>query len=169
MPSLSYETALATFRVIDQYVAADFDSLGIRPEDFALTSGYQTWVRQDLQRVMRTLNAITFGTLEIMGMPKIVVPAEYQAAIIAGFVAPPNRMAACIWLSQERQVGAGALEMSARGQSTTQLDPASADQLFALVVALGESHYTTEVRQNFRARVGLAVEKAINTASEAPA
>lgn len=160
MASLSYETALATFRVIDQYVAADFDTLGIRPEDFSLTSSYQPWVRQDLARCMRTLNALTFGTLEVMGMPKIVVPAEYQAAIIAGFVAPPNRMAACIWLSQERQTGAGALESSARNQTTSQLDPASADQLFALVVSLSESDIASDVRQNFRRRVGLAVEKA---------
>lgn len=160
MRSLSYETALATLKVIDRYVAADFDTLGIREQDFELASGAKPYVRQDLPVVMRVLNALTFGSLEVMGMPKITVPAEYQAAIIAAFVAPANRMAACVWLSQERQTGAGALEMSARNQTTSQLDPASADQLFALVVALSETSASTEARLNFRNRLGLAVERA---------
>lgn len=157
---LSYETALATLRVIDQYAVADFDALGIRPEEFEMLSGHQPWLRHNLPVVMRALNAVTFGTLEVMGMPKITVPAEYQAAIIASLVAPGNRMAACVWMSQERQTGAGALEMSARNQTTSQLDPASADQLFALVVALSESDVSTEARRNFRIRLGLATEKA---------
>lgn len=160
MHNLSYETALATLRIIDQYTSADFDTLGINEQDFEYASGPQPWRRDNINRVMRTLNALTFGTLEVMAMPKIVVPAEYIAAIVSSFVHPANRMVACVWLAQERQTGVGALELSARNQTTSQMDPASADQLFALVIALSDNDASTEARKNFRHRLGLAVEKA---------
>lgn len=159
MHNLSYETALATLRIIDQYTSADFDTLGINQQDFEYASGPQPWRRDNITRVMRTLNALTFGTLEVMAMPKIVVPAEYVAAIVSTFVHPANRMVACVWLAQERQTGVGALELSARNATTSQMDPASADQLFALVCQLSDTDASTEARANFRTRLGLAVEK----------
>lgn len=154
---LSYETALTTLRNIEHYLTADYDALGIRKEEFELVSGPKGWLREDLRPVMRTLNALTFGTLELMGMPKIIVPAEYQAAIITACVAPGNRMAACVWLSQERQTGAGALEMSARNQTTAQMDPASADQLFALCVSLASSDSAGEARLNYALKMGIKI------------
>lgn len=162
--NLSYETAYANLKMIDQYIAADFDALGITQQDFELFSGSQPWKRDVITRVMRTANALLFGTLEVMGMPKIVVPSEYVAAIVATFVHPANRMIACIWLAQERQTGVGALELSARAQTTSQLDPTSAEQLFALVQLLSDSDESNEARKRFRAKVGLAVEKSLNIA-----
>lgn len=158
--NLSFEAALSTLRIIDKYTAADFDTLGISEQDFELASGEMPWRRDNITRVMRTLNALIFGTLEVMAIPKIVVPSEYVAAVISSFVHPANRMVACVWLASERQTGVGALEQSARSQSTSQLDPTSADQLFALVVMLSDTDASTEARKNFRARLGLAIEQA---------
>lgn len=167
MHNLSYETALSTLRVIDQYTSADFDTLGINQQDFEYAAGPLPWRRDNITRVMRTLNALIFGTLEVMAMPKIVVPSEYVAAIVASFVHPGNRMVACTWLAMERQTGVGALELSARNQTTSQMDPTTADQLFALVCQLSDTDASTEARANFRARLGLAIEKAERTANNA--
>lgn len=157
---LSFETAYSIFKVIHESTPADFDALGITEAAFNVTSGKRPWLRPDLQIVMRTINALTFGTLEVMGMPKLVVPAEYQAALIAAFIAPANRMTACVWLSQERQTGAGALELAARGNQGSKLEPASADQLFALVCILSNQDYASQARKAFRTRLGLAKEQA---------
>jgi len=158
--NLSYETALATLKVIDQYAAADFDTLGISQQDFELVSDRTVWLRPHLPIVMRTLNALIFGTLEVQGISKIVVPSEYVAAIVASFVAPSNRMLACTWLAQERQTGVGAIELSARAQATAEVGKTSGDQLFALVLQLSNHDASSEARRNFRNRLGLAQEQA---------
>lgn len=156
--NLSYETALATLKVIDQYAAADFDTLGISQSDFELVSDRKVWLRAHIPVVMRTFNALLYGTLEVQGIPKIIVPAEYVAAVVASFVAPENRMLACVWLAQEHKTGASAIELSARAHSTAQMGTTSGDQLFALVLQLSNNDASTEARKNFRARLGLAVE-----------
>lgn len=157
--NLSYETALATLKVIDQYAAADFDTLGISQQDFELASNVTVWLRPHLPVVMRTLNALIFGTLEVQGIGKIVVPSEYVAAIVATFVAPPNRMLACQWLAQERQTGVGAIELSSRA-NVAEVQRTTGDQLFALVLQLSNHDASSEARRNFRQRLGLAQEEA---------
>lgn len=169
MQSLSFATAYATMKIIDQYTSADFDSLGITDTQFKLVNGNQAWRRDQLNNVMRTLNALIFGTLEVMAIPKIVVPAEYVAAIVATLVAPCNRMTACVWLSQERQTGVGALELSARGEQSATLQPASASQLFALVLELSNNEASSEARKNFMRRLGIETDKATNQQNNPPA
>lgn len=159
MTNLSFESAYALLKRIDQYVAADFDALGITPQDFQLVANDAPWRRDNLNRVMRTMNALLFGTLEVMGMPKIVIPSEYLAAIITAVVAPANRMVCCVWMAQERQTGIGALEQSARSQATSQLDPTSADALFALVVMLTDSNGSNEARIRMHKKLGVAIQR----------
>lgn len=160
MQHLSFETAYATLKALDEYMVADFDTLGITDTDFKLVHGNNPWRRDQIHRVMRTLNALIFGTLEVMGMPKIVVPAEYVACVVSAIVGPGNRMTACIWLSQERQTGVGALELAARGNQSTTLEPASADKLFALVMLLGNQQANTDARNNMMKKLGIAKENA---------
>lgn len=157
MQNLSFETARATLKVIDQYMAADFDTIGVSQSDFELTSNSAVWLRPHLPVVMRTLNALIFGSLEVQGIGKIIVPSEYVAAVIASFVAPPNRILACIWLAQERQTGVGALELSARA-TPAEIVRTTGDQLFALVLQLSNDDAASEARRNFRNRLGLAQE-----------
>lgn len=161
---LSVEIAMGVIRAIPTYLDADYDALGITPEDFELAAQQQLWHVSQRYRVVRVLNACMFGTLEQLGLPTITVPSEYVAAIIGTIVGPANTMAACTWLSQERLTGSAALEMSARGQSAQQVDPTSADQLFALVLSIRSAEQTSEVRRNLftklGARAALANEKA---------
>lgn len=160
MTNLSFETAFALLRNIHEYTSADFDSLGINQQDFELIAAPVPWQRANIPRVMRTLNALLFGSLEILGMNKITVPSEYVAAVVSAIVAPANRMVACIWLAQERQTGVGALQASARAQLSTQLDPTSSDQLFALVCLLSATEASSEARNNLARKLGIALVRA---------
>jgi hypothetical protein len=162
MANLSYEAALQVLKVIDKYTAADFDALGITESDFEIASGNAPWRRDQLIRVMRTLNALVYGSLEVLALPKIRVPSEYVAAIVASFVHPSNRMIACTWLAMEKQTGAGAMDMSSRN-TTQEIEHASAEQLFSLVIALSDTEASTDARKSFRKRLGLAVEEARRT------
>lgn len=158
--NLSLSTARSVLNHIHLYTPSDFDTLGINKQDFELATQSIPWRRDQIHKVMRTLNALIFGSLEVLGMPKIVVPSEYVAPIIATFVHPTNRMVACLWLSQERMTGAAALELSARGQTASQIDPTSADELFSLVVQLSDTDEAAHVAKEFKKKLGLVVEEA---------
>lgn len=163
MPAnLSFQTARAMLINIEQYTPSDFGVLGITREQFEEVAQPQNWKREKMHIIMRSLTSIMFGSLEIMGVPKITVPAEFCAAIISTLVHPANRLMACIWLSQERIAGPGALDLSARHESVQQFDQATADQLFALVCLLSDTEAANTARIRFVERLGLAIEKAEN-------
>lgn len=157
---LSYETAIAMLRTIQLYTPSDFDVLGITQEQFEKVSGPTPWRREEMNLVIRTMNAILFGSLEIMAVPKITVPSEFIAAHIVALIHPGNRMVACIWMAQERQTGVGAMDLAARQDGASVYDPTSADQLFALVCQLSDSSYANTAREQFRERLGLKIEAA---------
>lgn len=152
--NLSAEITFGVIRAIPRYLDADYDALGITPEDFELAAQQELWHVTQRYRVVRVLNACMFGTLEQLGLPTITVPSEYVASIIGIIVSPANSMAACIWLSQERLTGSAALEMSARGQTAQQVDPTSADALFALVLCVRNAEFSSEVRANLFRKLG---------------
>ncbi|QXP08666.1 MAG: external scaffolding protein [Arizlama microvirus] len=160
MNNLSYVTAVSIMKNITEYASADFDTLGITEHEYSLVYDNKPWRREHLRTVMKVLNALTFGTLEAVGIPvKIVAPTEYVAAIVATFVAPANRMIACIWLATERQTGVGALQGAAR-HDTNEIKPSTADQLFALVCELSNNEASSEARKAFQDNLGIAVKDA---------
>lgn len=158
--NLSITTALALLKNIERYTPNDFDALGITPKQFEIVAGREIWRRDQLHVVMRTLNQMIFGSLEIMGLPKLVVPAEFTAAHIATLIAPENRIIACVWLSQERQTGLGALELAARNAAPSTMDHTSADQLFALVCLLSDADRDGQARKRYIKKIGIKVQEA---------
>lgn len=156
---LSTQIAKAVYKHIHTFTPTDFDQLGITDADFELLTSVVPWRRADAQRILRTLNSIIFGALENLQMPKIVVPAEYVAPVVAFYVNPANIMASCIMLSQERMTGKGALEMASRAQVGSEVDSTSADQLFALCVCLMDVD-VNQARRELYSKFGKALENA---------
>lgn len=161
MTTLSEQTAMATLAVIDQYLPKDFDTLGITEEDFEHLSGSTPFLRPHMSGLVRTMNALIFGTLEVMTLPKLVVPAEYVAAVITACVHPCNVMAMCVIMAQERQTGVGAMELAARNSQSSQVDHTSADQLFALCCILNNTSKANFARTSLRRQLGLKIEAAM--------
>jgi len=164
MSNISEETAVATLRVIEHYLPADYDTLGITEEEFELFHGPASWRRDFFPRIVRTANALIFGSLEQMSLPKIVVPAEYVAAVIAVCVHPANQMACCVVMAQERATGVAAIDLAARGASPTTIDPTSGDQLFALVSILNSKDQTNFARKSLRKKLGMRIDEALKGA-----
>ncbi|UOF78724.1 scaffold protein [Microviridae sp.] len=159
--NVSLTTALALMRQMDKLTAADFDSIGVTDQDWNITCGEGVFLRNDIPVVVRTLNSLIFGTLEMQGISKIVVPVEYVAPVIAVFVKPQNWHLACIYLAQENRIGPSALELSARQGNPGEVEKCSADQLFALVALIVADGGHVEVRQRFAKRMSLAVQNAL--------
>lgn len=158
---LSVQTAIALVGSIEQYLPSDFDTLGITPEQFDLLAQPLPWLRETMPELVRTMNAIIFGTIEKMTLPKLVVPSEYVACVISAVVHPCNVMSMCIIMAQERQTGVGALELAARNASPTSIDHTSSDNLFALCCLLTDKDRANIARVRLRERLGLRIEKAL--------
>lgn len=114
--------------VRDGAVTEAFEALGILDTEIKLACGRAPWIGADRGRITNTLNALTFGVLDVVGLPRIEVPMEFNAAIIATFVHPGNMAIACRWL----ETGAPTADVIAGGT----IEPVTANQLFALVCQL---------------------------------
>lgn len=159
--NLSTSTAIALIGSIEHYLPTDFETLGITPEQFDLLAQPLPWLRETLPELVRVMNALIFGTIEKLTLPKLVVPAEYVACVISAVVHPTNIMAMCIIMSQERATGVGALELASRNAAPTAIDHTSADQLFALCAILTDKDRANQARVRLKEQLGIRIEKAM--------
>lgn len=160
---LSFATAYAVQKVFGDFLSADFQALGITPMDWELLKQSTPWRRDQTQRVLRTISAVVYGTLEVMNMPKFNVPAEFVACTLAATVHPGNMFVACQWLAYERLTGVPADDLAER--TTTGWEQSTPEQLLALVLKLMNSDANEKARKDFEYRVGVAASKEAQTAT----
>lgn len=160
MGKLSIPTAMAMLRTIARYTPADLDVLGIPPENFEIITSKNTWRAEHREPIVRTITAVIFGSLKIMGLPPIVVPTEHLAAVIATLIQPENHWVACVWLGQERMTGAAAIDLAANNSQPSQWEPTSGTQLYALVCLLNDADETNYARQKYMLRMGIRIDEA---------
>jgi len=152
--TLSYELADSLFKSIGECLTPDLDVLGVSEQDLRITTGPVQWQRHQIRQVVRTINSIIYGTLEIHGMPKFPVPAEYAAQAILHCVSPCNRQLACSWLIHEKIVG------TSIDDEDNEMEPTTFDKLYKLVCKLSASNKASQCRDQWLKKIGMAVEKA---------
>lgn len=155
----SFAIAQALYNDVDKYTVSDFDALGVTDRDFEITTGQTPWNRAQIPTVMRTIQALCYGTCEVLGTTKIELPTEYVAMIIATFVNPANYRTACAWMEQEQRQHFAASDL-ADTDSVHELKPTSARKCFALICMLKEQGSNTAARERWEAAMGLAIERA---------
>ena len=96
------------------------------------------------------LDALTHGTLDVQGLPRINVPAEFRAAVVALVVNPVNVCVACRWLE------AG---VPAESHITGTVEQVTAEKLLALVLEVRASSSTGRYRTAFSHRTNLALDE----------
>lgn len=122
-------------------------------ERFELLMSPGPWTTIDRSDVRVAFDAILFGTLDSMGLPRFTLPCEYVAAAIAKFVSPVNVMTMCSWSEHH---GTSADDMSV-AQSSTIIEPVTARQLFAFVsMVLAASPGTVSSRYDCAVRNALS-------------
>ena len=131
---MRYDIARGCMELIHQGATpASLAALGVTEEDYRLTTGDAIWLIQDHRRAKKTLDALIYGCMEISGVPKFEVPAEFVAAVCATFVKPPNLVVVCRVMEQSFSEA----EVIARdGYGTERLRP---EHLLALILELKSS------------------------------
>ena len=95
-------------------------------------------------KVRQTLDVLAYGTLDLLGLPRFPLPAEYIACVIVVFVQPVNIMTACRWMERA--------ESAATMAGGAEIDPerAPVDQIFALCQMLYNDRDAAQARHQFR-------------------
>lgn len=72
----------------------------LTPQDMAFVGSDKLWLGTDRVQVNRVLSALCYGGLDLIGLPRFPVPAEFIAAVIARHVPAHNVLIACSMLER---------------------------------------------------------------------
>lgn len=155
LKNINPEIALGAMRLLaDGSASADFSSFGLSQFDFKHFVGDKAWVGADRSTVERVVSVLTYGTMDVIGLPRFPVSAEYASAILAMFVHPANIMTACHWSARyqlNNELAEGSPELGAV--------VATPQQLFATCLLLLEDN-PGQFRQKFFKRTGVLDDEA---------
>jgi hypothetical protein len=99
MRHLSLPTVKGALHIISNENVADAcQSCGVSEADWSLLTGKKVWLGVDRARIKRILDAILYGVVDQLGIPRFSLPAEYVGAVISMFVNEANMFSACNWL-----------------------------------------------------------------------
>ena len=125
----SYLVATNLMNMIKQQVTlANVDTLGLK-----VLSQPIMWTNSDRSTVRNTFDNLLFQSLDLLGLPRFILPVEYVAAGIVSFVHPVNYFTACLWSESH---GSTTDELSLDGE----YDRFSGRQLFAVVCNVFANH-----------------------------
>lgn len=162
---LSLSAALGTMKIIRDYASADLDSLGIQPTDLETLVGNAPWTVNDRRRVLATLDALMFGSLDKMGLPRVSLPAEFVAAVISVFVHPLNRFVCASWISESgRTQSYAAQALASHPGEGAGIERVTTQQIIGLLVLLEDGDTSTATRQGFQARMAERVRDIMDAA-----
>lgn len=68
-------------------------------DDIAFVKQDRIWLAHDRARVRRCIEAFSFGAIDILGLPRVPLPAEFIASVIVKVVSPSNWLTACVIMS----------------------------------------------------------------------
>ena len=127
--SPSFLTAINLMKMISSQVEqANVDPLGLK-----VLRQPTMWLSSDRSTVRNTFDNMLFQSLDMLGLPRFILPVEFVAAAIVSFVHPVNFFTACLWSESH---GSTTDEMALDGE----YDRFSARQLFSVVCNVFANH-----------------------------
>lgn len=112
--------------------ASTIYAANVAKTDLARLRGDTLWLAGDRLRMLRALDTVIQGGLEVAGVPPVRMPSELLAAGIACFVHPVNWPTASHWLGETYTVSAEAIGVES-GRDKPGVTPLKPRQLYALV------------------------------------
>ena len=108
-------------------------ALGCTDSDWKVVTGMKPWKGAQRPQVKRLLEALIYGTIDVLGLPRFRVPAELVAATVALYVKPVNYMAACEWIGNQKSAEDLA-NFTGREEDLSGLEKVTPDRIYSLVL-----------------------------------
>src|SRR5436305_12853398 len=94
--SVRFQTALASIKLIQASAVLD-----LTQDDFDFLTSNKVWFATDRSRARRCVAACVYGTLDLVGYPRIAGPVELIAAVINYYVHNVNIQTALLIMESE--------------------------------------------------------------------
>lgn len=117
-----------------RYLASDAfvrvcSSLGVSQEDMDIFRGPLVWTADVRVRMRRVLDAVLYGVCDLSMLPRVDIPAEMVAAVVACLVQPAN------WLVvAAQQEGLRTARDLAEPEQQAQIERVSAGRMVTLII-----------------------------------
>ena len=151
---LRIETALGAMRLVAE---TDYASLvhawGITEEDYKAITGPVLWLPERRERLRAVMHQFASGVMDLCGVQRFEMPAEFMAAVIAVFVHPTNTLPACVIFDRPRSA------YDIRGENMN--EAVSPSLLFSLVCDIYYSSDGIAIKASFEKNVGRAIQKSL--------
>lgn len=117
-------------------------------------TGISLWSTADRSRMRAALDTALFVVPDLLGIPRVKLPAEYIASAICCFVSSSNWMIACHWYDHSTPVNV-LIDEYAETETGTFDDNISASRLYALVCLLAteQAEYVQEIQDIISSRL----------------
>lgn len=147
------------FSDIARGMVGDLQSHGITQENMEVVTQGASWRIEQRNIVVRTLDALLYGSVDASGLPRFPVPPMYLAAVIAFFVQPHNFQRAAAWC--ERPAGHIEFDVDPTVE-VIENDAFPAHKLFALILHARQVWNTDsqEFIAEFNSRTGYLIGNA---------
>src|SRR5699024_10757876 len=139
--SVRFQSALASIKLIQASALLD-----LTEDDFDFLTSNKVWIATDRSRARRSVEACDYGTLVLLGYPRLPGPVEFTASVIAYYDHAVNIHTACHIME-----GAEFTENIINGVER----PVKAAELFAftLRVRAGNTDVLTDAEENVRQKL----------------
>ncbi|AXH72375.1 MAG: hypothetical protein [Microviridae sp.] len=87
---IRFSSALAAVKMVGASGILD-----LTEDDLSFVTGSTPWISTDRSRARRCVEAVCYGTVDVVGLPRVSLPAEFIAGAIATYVHPVNIQSAC--------------------------------------------------------------------------
>lgn len=136
--------------------------LGLTPKVYEEVTSEIPWIAAQRTRMRAALDALCHATTDLAGLPRIEIPAEYVAAVIAVFVSPVNTPLACSFMGERFVTSADAASV---GEPPPQgMEHMTAAQLLALVCQIHGDDDGCAVRAQFEKALSRKVKEVTQSA-----
>src|SRR5205807_1720152 len=89
--SVRFQTALASIKLIQASAVLD-----LTEDDFDFLTSNKVWIATDRSRARRCVEACVYGTLDLVGYPRVPARVVFFAVVVAYYVLPVNVQMACV-------------------------------------------------------------------------
>ena len=154
---MQYGAVRGSLKMIKSYFGdRDKILIDVDPERYEIVTQKAPWLAPQRHVARSGLESLCHATVELLGLPRVEIPAEYVAAVIAVFVDPVNYMVACSWFEGQLP---SANDMVTKDDPPAGMEHLKAHQLFGMVLIIAGNTNSFEFRDPFEKKMDMKIRQ----------
>lgn len=159
---LNYKFVRGCMQALAEGIALPGEMSPVMKENIKVVTSPKLWSVGNQAIIERTLEDLVYAPADMVNIERPQIPAEMWAGVIAMFVKPVNWYVASSWICKKTIRTADSLSHPNGNQSDSEV--VTSGKLNAQIMQAYSTGDAEEFCEQFNARVGLSVAKAISTA-----